>query len=136
MLALHAQAYGALKPLAVEIDLEKYYDIYEISQSDIQEIEGIALGNETVLEDAETLKVLKVGLQRLQLVRKLFLCSLLALDADGGKPDFARWAAAIEMMQRLSSRSADAAEGLDSILSEEGCTCVETAFRHHSLTTM
>ncbi|MCJ1243022.1 hypothetical protein MMC30_000218 [Trapelia coarctata] len=114
----YAEAHKLLKPLATEVDLEKYHDIYEITQSDIQEIEELAIGNLHEPEDPETLKSLKISLQRLQIARKLFLCSLLALDADGSKPDFPRWVQATSTMQHLSSISATAASNLEKILSE------------------
>ena len=105
--------------MANEQDLERYHDIYEVTQSDIQEIEEFALGNNIEVEDSENLKPLKVDLQKLHVARKLFLCSLLALSADGGKPDFPRWALATSTMQALSSASASAAYSLSHILSEE-----------------
>lgn len=108
-----------MRPLAIEIDLEKYYDIYEITKSDVQEIEELHLGIDSETEDSETLKSLKSSLQRLHIARKLFLCSLLALDADGGKPDFPRWALATSTMQSLSSTSAVATASLSHILDEE-----------------
>lgn len=119
MIATYTEACETLRPLAAEVDFEKYCDIYEISQTDIQDAAEIMTGGETEEEDAESLMALKLGLQKLHLVRKLLLCNLLALDADGGKPDFSRWAVAIDSMQRLSSRSLDAAVSLDRILSEE-----------------
>lgn len=114
----YAEAYKSLRPLAIEVDLEKYHDIYEITHSDIQEIEDLTAGNVPESEDPETLKSLKISLQRLQIARKLFLCSLLALDADGSKPDFPRWAQATATMHHLSELSATAATNLDKILSE------------------
>ncbi|MCJ1389271.1 hypothetical protein MMC18_002127 [Xylographa bjoerkii] len=119
LLLPYAESYKILRPLATELDLEKYHDIYEITQSDIQEIEELALGNETEIEDSENLKSLKLDLHKLHIARKLFLCSLLALDADGGKPDFPRWALATSTMQTLSAASASAAHSLSHILSEE-----------------
>ncbi|MCJ1479822.1 hypothetical protein MMC13_008508 [Lambiella insularis] len=119
LLLPYAEAYHSLRPLAIEIDLEKYHDIYEITQSDIQEIEGLTLGTNSESEDSETLKALKVSLQKLHTARKLFLCSLLALDADGGKPDFPRWAVATSTMQSLSSASITALSNLSHILDEE-----------------
>ncbi|MCJ1438778.1 hypothetical protein MMC27_008168 [Xylographa pallens] len=119
LLLPYAESYRMLRPLANELDLEKYHDIYEITQSDIQEIEELALGNETEVEDSENLKSLKLDLQRLHVARKLFLCSLLALSADGGKADFPRWALATSTMQTLSAASASAAYSLSQILSEE-----------------
>ncbi|MCJ1296765.1 hypothetical protein MMC34_008332 [Xylographa carneopallida] len=119
LLLPYAESYRILRPLANEQDLERYHDIYEVTQSDIQEIEEFALGNNIEVEDSENLKPLKVDLQKLHVARKLFLCSLLALSADGGKPDFPRWALATSTMQALSSASASAAYSLSHILSEE-----------------
>lgn len=119
MLTPYAEAYQSLRPLAVEMVLEKYHDMYEISQSDIHNIEEMMLWREDDSDDLENLKALKFNFQKLHVARKLFLCSLLALDADGGKPDFARWAIAIEAIQTLASKSADATVKLDKILSEE-----------------
>ena len=119
MLLPYAESYKILRPLAIDLDLEKYYDIYEITQSDIQEIEELAMGNEPKVEDSENLKSLKLDLQKLYIARKLFLCSLLALDADGGKPDFPRWALATSTMQTLSLASVSAAHSLSHILDEE-----------------
>lgn len=119
MIAPYTEACEMLRPHAIEVDFEKYCDIYEISQTDLQEVAEIMAGGGTEGEDAECLKALKFGLQKLHLLRKLFFCNLLALDADGGKPDFSRWAIAIDAMQRLSSRSFEAAVSLDRILGEE-----------------
>ena len=118
----YSEAYNSLRPLAIELDLEKYHDIYEISQTDIQDMEyhiqnPDAESSES--SDAETLKSLKLSLQRLHLLRKLTLCSLLALDANGGKPDFPRWALATSLMTTLATASAAAASSLSAILSEE-----------------
>ena len=120
LLLPHAEAYKSLRPLAIEIDLEKYHDIYEITQTDIQEIEALVasdLGPEP--DDPEHLKSLRLGLQRLHTIQKLFLCSLLALDADSSRPDSQRWTLATSTMQSLSSLCTTAATTLDKILTEE-----------------
>ena len=120
LLLPYAEAYRSLRPLAIEVDLEKYHDIYEITQTDIQEIETLATSDlRPDPDDPETLKSLKVGLQRLHGIRKLFLCSLLALDADGSRPDSHRWALASSTMQNLSSLCSTAATNLDKTISEE-----------------
>lgn len=111
------EACKVLRLLTEEHDLEKYFEIYEISPSDLRDIE---LGeSEASSEDDETLKSLKASLYRLHTVRRIFLCSLLALDADGGKPDFARWGIAVQEMQRLALMTAESTEKLNKILSEE-----------------
>ncbi|TKA73581.1 hypothetical protein B0A49_10922 [Cryomyces minteri] len=47
------------------------------------------------------------------------MCSLLALEADGGKPDFHRWRIAVETMNQLSTVMAMSSEKLGSVLNEE-----------------
>ncbi len=113
------QAYLTTKPLAVDLDLEKYCDIYEISRTDVNLATTVAGAESTEIEDADTLRALKYQLQNLHIVRKLFLCSLLALDADGGKSDFARWAAAIETMNHISAELRKMALDIEEGLGEE-----------------
>lgn len=106
-----------LRLLAEEHDLEKYFEIYEINPSDLLDIGIGEIDAES--EDGETLRSLKASLYRLHTIRRIFLCSLLALNADGGKSDFTRWGIAVQEMQRLASITADSTEKLNRILSEE-----------------
>lgn len=119
MLSPHYQAYQSLRTLALEADLEKYYDIYEISRTDMYEAAEFACAGIFDTEEASSLKALKIGMQKLHNIRKLFLCSLLAVDADGGESDFPRWAAATETMQHLSAETAKMTGAIDDILQEE-----------------
>ena len=113
----YRQACDDLKPLANEFDLEKYYDIYEISRTDLQEAkDSVGILD---LEDGESLKALRFGLQQVHILKKIFLCSLLALHADGGKLDFSKWATAVDVMQQLSSLTANATSRMDMVLNEE-----------------
>ena len=116
----HAEAARALQPLAVEGDLERYYDIYELSRADIEDVEAIKQEVEEVGDDPESLKSLKISLQKLHTARKMFLCCLLALDASGNEADFLNWKLATDIMGGLSSKYASAASRIDSILCEEG----------------
>ncbi|KAA6415449.1 MAG: hypothetical protein FRX48_00164 [Lasallia pustulata] len=113
----YRQACEDLKPLANEFDLEKYYDIYEISRADLQEAKDSLAGLD--LEDGESLKALRFALQQLHILKKIVLCSLLALHADGGKLDFSKWATAVDVMQQLSSLTTDATSRMDMVLNEE-----------------
>lgn len=115
----HRRAFESLKLLTVDIDLEKYYDIYEISQSDIQEGGGLLAPEVQEEEDIDTLRNLKLKLQNLHLIRKLYLCSLLALHADGGKSDFLVWTTASDSMQSLTVETRDMTSRIDTILHEE-----------------
>ncbi|KAF2465044.1 uncharacterized protein BDR25DRAFT_92481 [Lindgomyces ingoldianus] len=114
---IFAEHCGSLKQLVEEDDLEKYLDVYDISNPDLQEA---AQGySESEFEDAETLKALRILQYRLSTLRRVYLCSLLALEADGGKPDFARWTVAVDSMLSLAAPTGDWSEKLNRILSED-----------------
>ncbi|KAL8704680.1 MAG: hypothetical protein Q9201_002174 [Fulgogasparrea decipioides] len=104
--------------MAVEADLEKYYDIYEISRTDMLEVEGFATAEAPELGE-ETLKAFKIGMQKLHLVRKLFLCSLLALSADGGRIEMAKWSNTTKTMDALSVETSKITQDLDQVLEAE-----------------
>lgn len=70
-------------------------------------------------EEANSLAALKIALQKLHMIRKLFLCTLLALDADSGKSDFPRWAAATDTMRHISAETAKMTRTIDDVLREE-----------------
>lgn len=118
----HYRAYQTLKPLALGLDMDKYFDIYEISQTDKEDAEVIANTDLSALETADSLLDLKLGLQKLHIVRKLMLCTLLAFDADGGHGDFMRWSAAVEVMRDVTGLTMKLVNHLDETLhEEEGC---------------
>ena len=130
MLDAHARAHEALQPLVAEYDLERYYDMYEITQPQIDQVkQGF---EELMAEDPESLKGLKGMFLWLFLTRKMILCCLLALDADGGKPDFARWTAAVGEMSSLESTTSISLARLDRILSEEGRKIPPEARQQHA----
>lgn len=114
------RAFEEMKNLAVEADLEKYCDIYEISRTDMLEAEGFS-NAETFDPEEETLKAFKIGFQKLHLTRKLFLCSLLALSTDGGSAGLAKWAIANKTMDALSVEISKITQGVDEVFrAEEG----------------
>jgi hypothetical protein len=82
--------------LTEPLNLEKYYDIYDITTIDMQE--ALTEYTKDEFEDYESLRVLKILISRFVTLRKLFLCCLLALEADGGKEDFTRWRTALELI--------------------------------------
>jgi hypothetical protein len=132
VLPRYNQAYTALKPYTEVVDLEKYYDIYDISDVDFAEA---MLGySDAEFEDHESLRVLKILTARFHIMRKIFLCSLMALDATGERTDFSRWRNAVEEIQGLSEVTADAEEKLRTILSEEESKQLVHTFVGHLLT--
>ncbi|CAL3968724.1 unnamed protein product [Diplocarpon coronariae] len=111
------QACIALKPLAEELDLEKYFDIYDISEIDFSEaMDGYS---DTEFEDAESVRVLKILAARFYTTRKIFLCCLMALDAHGGSSDFNRWTTAVDEVHGVGIVTSDVGERLRRILGEE-----------------
>jgi hypothetical protein len=113
----YQQAYTVLKPFAEEMDLEKYCDIYEINDTDLTEL--MSDTSESEISDTESLRGLKLLAARFHTARKFFLCCLMALDAHGGKPDFLRWSTAVDEIHGVAAVTAEAAERLHRILSEE-----------------
>ncbi|KAF3933963.1 hypothetical protein ABW19_dt0207690 [Dactylella cylindrospora] len=98
-------------------DLEKFYDIYDIRVSDLQEA-GIGI-DETEFDDMESLKALKTLFQRLYVIRKIFICHLLALEARGGHGDHLQWHAVAAQLRLIGGLMADLCIEIKDILNEE-----------------
>ncbi|KFL62060.1 proliferating cell nuclear antigen (pcna) [Trichophyton rubrum CBS 118892] len=106
-----------LRPLVDDANLEKYYDIYEISQVELQAAESTVVDQS--VDEKTSLRSLRSSFARLYTVRKSALCCLLALPADGGEADIARWSAATEEMHSLADASAEWIEKLRDVLNEQ-----------------
>ncbi|KAE8349764.1 Mysoin-binding motif of peroxisomes-domain-containing protein [Aspergillus coremiiformis] len=117
MLKRYIQAQHSLQPITDNNNLAKYYDIYDVSEEELAEAE-LALTERTI-EDRYSLRALRTLFGRLYIVRKSILCCLLALGADGGGSDIARWSIAIEQMQDLAEVTGGDTEKMTSILNEE-----------------
>ncbi|EFE41457.1 hypothetical protein TRV_03816 [Trichophyton verrucosum HKI 0517] len=109
-----------LRPLVDDANLEKYYDIYEISQVGLQAAESTVVDQS--VDEKTSLRSLRSSFARLYTVRKSALCCLLALPADGGEADIARWSAATEEMHSLADASAEWIEKLRDVLNEQDRT--------------
>lgn len=106
-----------LRQLIEEDDLEKYFDVYDINNPDLQEAaQGFS---ESEFEDTEALKALRILQYRFSILRRVLLCSLLALEADGGKPDFARWRIAVNVMETTAVSTGKWAGRINRTLGEE-----------------
>lgn len=111
------QTYLSLQPLTERLSLEKYYDVYDITDVDIQE--ALCGYSEDEFEDVESLRVLKILVSRFITLRKMFLCCLLALGADGGKEDFVKWKAALDEIRELLTLATDAEGQIRCVLEQE-----------------
>jgi len=108
-----------IQGFAEALDLEKYHDIYDIS--DLDAADAAQGFREADFEDVESLRTLKIVAARFHTIRKMFLCSLLALEASGEKSDFLRWTTAVEGLRELNEATKHGYERLSAILREEEC---------------
>lgn len=108
---------ATLKPLILPDDLERYFDVYDVSSADLSEArQGYS---DSEFEDAETLKALRILQYRSSTLRRVYLCSLLSLEADGGKPDFVRWGSTVDSILGLALATGEWSGRINRILSEE-----------------
>ena len=121
--APHVDAYRNLLPFTNEVDLDRYFDMYELSRSDIGEVEASAVESINGTEDFETLRVLKMDLHKLFTARKMFLCSILALEADANFKSL-DWTLLTDVMENISRITATASSALENILNEEDLSSV------------
>jgi hypothetical protein len=118
-----------LRDLISEDDLDKYLDVYEVTYQDITEA---YIGfSTTEFEDPEGLKALRILQARLQILRRVAMCALLSMEADGGKIDFTRWKTAVETMERLAIVSGEWAEKTNKLLDEEQTFVLPTPATPH-----
>lgn len=117
MLGRYIQAQYTLRPLTDPTNLEKYYDIYDISLEELAEAEsGLT---ERMTEDQYSLRALRTLFGRLYSVRKSVLCCLLSISADGGGSDITKWSTAIEEMRILAHVTGVNTRKMTNILNEE-----------------
>jgi hypothetical protein len=119
VLKTYGQVSNVVKAFSEQTDLEKYYDIYDISDFDISDALQGADGIQ--LEEAELLRSLKILAARFHTTRKMFLCALLALDASEDNSDLLRWTAVAEALRNLRTSTESAYVGVQTVLEEEEC---------------
>jgi len=113
----YIQVSTAVKAFSEQLCLEKYHDVYDISDFDMQDaLQGFSDGE---FDDAESLRALKIAAARFHTIRKLLLCGLLAFEATGENSDFLRWSTAVEGLRTLNEITYSCYEGVRQILSEE-----------------
>ncbi|KAB5563615.1 Mysoin-binding motif of peroxisomes-domain-containing protein [Coniochaeta sp. 2T2.1] len=117
MIEKYNQVAAVVRGFSEQLDLEKYYDVYDISDFDMTDaLQGFS---ESEFEDPESLRTLKIAAARFHTIRKLFLCALLALPADGDDSDYLRWSTAVEGLRSLNQTTGASYEKLKSILTEQ-----------------
>lgn len=113
----YTQTSDVVKGFSEQLDLEKYYDMYDICHLDMMDaLQGFTAAE---LEDLESLRAFKVVASRFHTLRKSFLCALLALEVTGDKTDFLRWTTVVESLKSIIDATNTAYERLATILREE-----------------
>lgn len=113
----YEQTSGVVRRFCEQLNLEKYQDIYDISDLDISDARQGLAGTDD--EDAESLRSLKISAARFHTIRKVFLCALLALDTSGDSSDLLRWTTVVEAIRALNAATTTSYQRVKSILSEE-----------------
>lgn len=112
-----ANSCAELQKILDEDDLERYLDVYDVNNEDVRQAGAGWIEDE--FEDMESLQALRIHQYRLITLRRLFLCSLMALEADGTMNDYARWRVGGEATLRVANAAGEAAQKMSNILSEE-----------------
>jgi hypothetical protein len=116
MLIPYLRACNVLRSLVEELDLEKYFEIYEISQSDLHDIALEEVGPKS--EDLENLKSLKGSCIDYTLLGRSS-CALSGLGRRRWEARLRKVGIAVDGMQRLASITVGCTEKLNNILGEE-----------------
>lgn len=117
MISKYEQASSAIKGFSEQLDLERYYDIYDISDLDMSDaMQGYS---ESEFEDMESLRTLKIVASRFHVLRKMFLCALLSMEAQGDDSDFLRWTTVEESLRTLNEATITSYKRVGDILGEE-----------------
>lgn len=116
LLERYIQAQYILRPLTDSINLEKYYDIYDISREELANAES-GLANR-ITNDQYSLHALRTLFKGLHSVRKSILCCLLALSTDGRGSSIARWSTAIKQIRNLGTTTGAYTTKIADILSD------------------
>lgn len=91
--------------------------MYDISDLDISDaLQGFS---EKDFEDPGSLRTLKIAAARFHTIRKIFLCALLALEANGDESDYLRWSTVMEGLRLLNEVTKTSYDRLQAILGEE-----------------
>lgn len=116
IISKYEQASSVIKGFSEQLDLERYYDIYDISDLDMADaLQGFS---NKEFEDMESIQTLKIVASRFHVMRKMFLCALMSTEAQGDETDFLRWTTVVESLRMLNEATTESFERLKSILGE------------------
>jgi Mysoin-binding motif of peroxisomes len=111
------QSCHTLKDLVSLDDVEKYMEIYEVSEADVQEALSGAVISE--IDDQESLRALRAMHLRFAILRRVILCHLLSLNADGTRSDLLPWSIAVSTMDHFALASAEWTDKINGLIKED-----------------
>ncbi|CAK7566610.1 MAG: hypothetical protein SEPTF4163_004558 [Sporothrix epigloea] len=110
------QTANVIKNFAQQTELEMYYNVHDITDFDISDaMQGFTVAE---FDDTDSIRTLNVLAARLHTVRKLFLCALLALEANGDESEFLPWTTAVEGLGTLNEITAAGYQRMRAVLGE------------------
>jgi hypothetical protein len=104
----------SLKDFVPLDDVEKYLEVYEVSEADVQE----ALSGHVIseIDDQESLRALRAMHLRFAILRRVLLCHALSLGAEGSKRDVLPWKVLVTTMDHVSLLASEWTEKLNGMI--------------------
>ena len=119
MLERYHQVCQRLEMYADAHDLDKYYDVYELSREDVRATEQSWDTHGLNTPSLNSLQDIELPFETLHIVTRMLLCILLALDAEGGRKECATWTIVIEALTHISMVNARKVNTLHQALGNE-----------------
>lgn len=113
----YVAAHDVLKFLANSVDLDKYHEIYDISEQDVHEL--ILYSRPEVVDEAPSLKTLRYSLRRAFLARQLVLCDLLAVSPQLKSDDVGNWCTILQQVLEVAELLQESTSALSTSLTKE-----------------
>ena len=96
-------AHESLSRFAVAVDLEKYFEIYEVHHVEVEEAKSPSSVANCEDDTLQTLEKLRSSSRRFFDARRLLLCTLLAMNTECSDTGLVAWSSAAVTMQRLTA---------------------------------
>jgi hypothetical protein len=106
-----------LRSLANAGDLNKYHEIYDISEQDVREV--LSNSRSEAVDEGASLKTLRSRLRRAFLARQLVLCDLLAVSPQLESDDVENWRTVVQQVSTLAELLLASTDAMSSSLTRE-----------------
>lgn len=113
----YVAAHESLRSLANAGDLNKYHEIYDISEQDVQEV--LSNSRPEAVDERTSLKTLRYCLRQAFVARQLVLCDLLAVSPQLERDDVENWRIVLQQVSTLAESLHASAAAMSSSLTRE-----------------